>query len=97
MEATNITGTECEVARGEKMDRMEEIEEVTCIMSPSRNKYDANKKDRNKPVKNEIEINGSDDENQVKVKTDGGTNGDISKNSGKKDCTKQNKNNENQN
>ncbi|KAG7173842.1 hypothetical protein Hamer_G018112 [Homarus americanus] len=52
MEATNITGTECEVARGENMDRMEEIEEVTCVMSPSRNKYDANKKDQNKPVKN---------------------------------------------
>ncbi|KAG7157134.1 hypothetical protein Hamer_G009962, partial [Homarus americanus] len=66
---------ECEVARGENMDRMEEIEEVTCIMSPSRN---------------------NDDENQVKVKTDGGTNGDISKNSVKKDCTKQNKNNKNQ-
>ncbi|KAG7165293.1 hypothetical protein Hamer_G007085 [Homarus americanus] len=52
MEATDMTGTECEVARGENMDRMEEIVEVTCIMSPSRNKYDANKKEENKPVKN---------------------------------------------
>ncbi|KAG7158998.1 hypothetical protein Hamer_G006396, partial [Homarus americanus] len=52
MEATNMTGTECEVARGENKDRMEEIEEVTCIMSPSRNKDDANKKDQNKPGKN---------------------------------------------
>ncbi|KAG7174588.1 hypothetical protein Hamer_G021353 [Homarus americanus] len=74
------------------MDTMEEIVEAICNMSPSINKYDANKKEQNKPVKNELEINGSDDENQVKVKTDG----DISKNSGKKDCTKQNKNNENQ-
>ncbi|KAG7169771.1 hypothetical protein Hamer_G025274 [Homarus americanus] len=31
-------------------------------------------------------MNGSVDENQIKVKTDGGTNGDISKISGKKDC-----------
>ncbi|KAG7174652.1 hypothetical protein Hamer_G015787 [Homarus americanus] len=91
MEATNMTGTECEVARGENMDRMEEIVEATCNMSPSINKYDAHKKEQNKPVENELEINGSDDENQVKVKTDG----DISKKSGKKDCTKQNKNNEN--
>ncbi|KAG7178180.1 hypothetical protein Hamer_G003969, partial [Homarus americanus] len=44
----------------------------------------------------ELEINDSEDENQVKVKTDGGTNGDISKISGKKDLTKQNKKNENQ-
>ncbi|KAG7169770.1 hypothetical protein Hamer_G025273 [Homarus americanus] len=51
MEATNMTGTECEVARGEDMDRMEEIIEVTCIMSPSRNKNDANKEDQNKPRK----------------------------------------------
>ncbi|KAG7170155.1 hypothetical protein Hamer_G012399 [Homarus americanus] len=94
MEATNMTGTECEVARGENMARMEEIVEGTCIMSPSRNKNDANKKDQNKPGKNELEINGSDD--PVKVKTDGGTNGDISKISRKKDRTKQNKNNENQ-
>ncbi|KAG7157987.1 hypothetical protein Hamer_G014856 [Homarus americanus] len=56
MEATNITGTEYEAARGENMDRMEEIEEVTCIMSPSRNKNDANKKDQNKLVKNELEL-----------------------------------------
>ncbi|KAG7178164.1 hypothetical protein Hamer_G003950 [Homarus americanus] len=77
IEETIMTGTECEVARGENMDRMEEIVEVTCIMSPSRNKNGANKKDQNKPGKNELEINGSDDENQVKVKTDGGTNDDI--------------------
>ncbi|KAG7166628.1 hypothetical protein Hamer_G010086 [Homarus americanus] len=51
MEATNMTRTECEVARGENMDRMEEIVEVTCIMSPSRNKNDADKKDQNKPGK----------------------------------------------
>ncbi|KAG7166149.1 hypothetical protein Hamer_G010964 [Homarus americanus] len=78
------------------MDKMEEIVEATCIMSPSRNKYDANKKEQNKPVKNELEINGSKDENEVKVKTGGGTNGDNSKTSGKKDRTKQNKKNENQ-
>ncbi|KAG7164877.1 hypothetical protein Hamer_G017277 [Homarus americanus] len=95
MEETNMTGTEYEVA-GENMDGMKEIVEVTCSMSPRRNKNDANKKDQNKLGKNELEINGSDDENQVKVKTDGGTDGDISKNSGKKDCMKQNKNNENQ-
>ncbi|KAG7175305.1 hypothetical protein Hamer_G001362 [Homarus americanus] len=42
-------------------------------------------------------VTGTDDEeNQVKVKTDGGKNGDISKILEKKDCTKQNKNNENQ-
>ncbi|KAG7177242.1 hypothetical protein Hamer_G000511 [Homarus americanus] len=52
MEATNMIGTECEVARGENMDRMEEIVEVTCIMSPSRNTNDANKKDQNKTGKN---------------------------------------------
>ncbi|KAG7170914.1 hypothetical protein Hamer_G012484 [Homarus americanus] len=51
MEATNMTGTKCEVARGENMDRTEEIVEVTCIMSPSRNKNDANKEDQNKPEK----------------------------------------------
>ncbi|KAG7156905.1 hypothetical protein Hamer_G015829 [Homarus americanus] len=51
-EATNMTRTECEVARDENMDRMEEIVEATCIMSPSINKYDANKKEQNKPVKN---------------------------------------------
>ncbi|KAG7157319.1 putative Zinc knuckle-containing protein 3 [Homarus americanus] len=96
MEPKNMTGTVCEVARGENMERMEEIVEVTCIMSPSRNKNDANKKDQNKPEKNELEINGSDDENQVKVKTDGGTNGDLKKFWKKKDRTKQNKNNENQ-
>ncbi|KAG7166713.1 hypothetical protein Hamer_G010355 [Homarus americanus] len=56
MEATNMTGTECEVARGENMDRTEEIVEVTCIMSPSRNKNDADKKDQNKPGKNELEL-----------------------------------------
>ncbi|KAG7158037.1 hypothetical protein Hamer_G014921, partial [Homarus americanus] len=48
MEATNMMGTECEVARGGNMDRMEEIVEVTCIMSPSRNKNDANKKEQNR-------------------------------------------------
>ncbi|KAG7158158.1 hypothetical protein Hamer_G008777 [Homarus americanus] len=74
------------------MDRMEEIVEATCNMSPSINRHDANKKEQNKPVKNELEINCSDDENQVKVKT----NGDTLKNSGKKDCRRQNKNNENQ-
>ncbi|KAG7164599.1 hypothetical protein Hamer_G004984 [Homarus americanus] len=78
------------------MDRMEEIVEVTCIMSPSRNKYDANKKDQNKPGKNELEINDSGDENQVKMKTDGVTGGNISKMSGKNDRTKQNKSNEKQ-
>ncbi|KAG7166602.1 hypothetical protein Hamer_G013607, partial [Homarus americanus] len=76
----NMTGTECEVARGENMNRIEEI-----VESPSRNKNDTNKTDQNKPGKNESEINHSDDENQVKVKTDGGTDGDISKISGKKD------------
>ncbi|KAG7161833.1 hypothetical protein Hamer_G007490 [Homarus americanus] len=70
-EATNMTGTECEVARGENMDRMEEIVKATCNISPSINRHDANKKEQNKPMKNELEINGSDDENQVKVKTDG--------------------------
>ncbi|KAG7168380.1 hypothetical protein Hamer_G002409 [Homarus americanus] len=63
-EATNMTGTECEVARCENMDRMEEIVEATCNMSPSINRYDANKKEQNKLVKNEMEINSSDDENQ---------------------------------
>ncbi|KAG7171966.1 putative Zinc knuckle-containing protein 10, partial [Homarus americanus] len=63
MEATNMTGTECEVARDENMDRMEEIVEATCNMSPSINRYDANKKEQNKLVKNELEINGND-ENQ---------------------------------
>ncbi|KAG7166712.1 hypothetical protein Hamer_G010353 [Homarus americanus] len=52
---------------GENMDRMEEIVEVTCIMSPSRNKNDANKRDKNKPVKNELEIKSCDDENQCKT------------------------------
>ncbi|KAG7163617.1 putative Zinc knuckle-containing protein 11 [Homarus americanus] len=51
MEATIMTGTECEVA-GENMDRMKEIVEVTCSMSPSRNKNDASKKDQNKPGEN---------------------------------------------
>ncbi|KAG7157509.1 hypothetical protein Hamer_G028976 [Homarus americanus] len=48
MEAINMTGEECEAARGENMEGMEEIVEVTCIMSPSRNKNDADKKDQNK-------------------------------------------------
>ncbi|KAG7165351.1 hypothetical protein Hamer_G007166 [Homarus americanus] len=51
MEATNMTGTEYEVATDENMDRVGEIVEITCIMSPSRNKNDANKKDQNKPEK----------------------------------------------
>ncbi|KAG7166706.1 hypothetical protein Hamer_G010343 [Homarus americanus] len=88
MEPINMTGTECKVARGENMARMEEIVEVTCIMSQIRNKNDANKENQNKPERNELEINDSDDENQVRVKTDGGTDGDISKISGKKDRTK---------
>ncbi|KAG7156441.1 hypothetical protein Hamer_G006208 [Homarus americanus] len=49
MEPINITETECEMARGENMDRMEEIVEVTCSMSPSRSENDADKKDQNKP------------------------------------------------
>ncbi|KAG7165582.1 hypothetical protein Hamer_G013080 [Homarus americanus] len=65
MEPTNMTGTECEVARGGNMDRMEEIVEVTCIKPPNKNKNDTYKKDQNKPGKNELEINGSDDENQA--------------------------------